>query len=223
MATNHWILCKRDTHISVTQDIVTENLTGRAVVVTVIARSNIDRARRYLRPTTSLETFIQCVRNSFVRRVLFLESSRAGRSLTLSAAQSKLHSSASRRVMPLFTITCVILGAPTHLLDQQLDTIRNRTTYYCTWYGLANCEGGFEGVRLHSIQDRRERERKREREILLYFLRRLIGKYIGEFLSRLDARTIISTIAICRHDGWTEKKAVYFLLRLIFERSSVPL
>jgi len=44
------------------------------LLVTVIARSNIAPARRYLRPTTSLETFIQCVRNSLVRRVLFSES-----------------------------------------------------------------------------------------------------------------------------------------------------
>lgn len=50
----------------------------------------------------------------------------------------------------------------------------------------------------------------------MYFLRRLIGKYIGEFLSRLDARTIISTIAICRHDGWTEKKSGLLLITINF-------
>lgn len=67
-------------YISVTQGIVTENLTegesccrNRYCPVKYSSSTPI-----YLRLTTNLETFIQCVRNSLVRRVLFLESSRTG-------------------------------------------------------------------------------------------------------------------------------------------------
>lgn len=68
------------------------------------------------------------------------------------------------------------------------------------------CETGFERERLHSIQNKREREKKREC-IRDYFYGELIAKYIS---GDLDLRVIISTIAICRHDEWAERKAVYF-------------
>lgn len=75
-ATNSLEFCIKETRVYICRPRRSsrKSPTGLARSLTVIARSNIAPARRYLRPTTSLETFIQCVRNSPVRRVLFLES-----------------------------------------------------------------------------------------------------------------------------------------------------
>lgn len=114
---NHWIPCKRGIRIHLSSEVYrsaipTEKPWGRerTIVVTIIAVVKYSSSVPIpTRPTTSLETFIQCVRNSLVSSRIILGFSR---SLTLSAAQSKLHSSASRSVMP-FTITCVIFSTPT--------------------------------------------------------------------------------------------------------------